>query len=200
MASAAELKRYIKDRISVSKTGCWEWQRVKNKGGYGQCRVGKKVWTIHRLAFTLWKGPIGRGLFIRHKCDNTSCCRPSHLEPGMHEDNTSDIVLRKKPRRVLRPEEVERAIAMRISGQSVNAIATALECSFYLAKAVVQSVPGKKPGRPKGSKNFRVRITDEIKNTMRREYAAGGITQQKLADRFGCSQDYVSIIVRQPER
>jgi len=118
----------------------------------------------------------------------------------MHEDNTSDIVLRKKPRRVLRPGEVERAIAMRISGQSVNAIATALECSFYLAKAVVQSVPGKKPGRPKGSKNFRVRITDEIKNTMRREYAAGGITQQKLADRFGCSQDYVSIIVRQPER
>jgi len=200
MASVSALKRYIKERIKVTSSGCWEWQRSKVSGGYGHCKQGEKAVTTHRLAYQLWRGPIPRGLFIRHKCHNPPCCNPRHLQPGTHEDNTLDIVKRGKKRRRLTDAELTLVLSMRKSGETVNAIATALKSNFYLIQEAVRGVAGRLPGRPKGTKNMHVRITDAMKNKMRERYATGKVTQQKLADRFGCSQDYVSIIVRQPER
>ena len=34
------------------------------------------------------------GLVIRHKCDNTRCVNPEHLEAGSHQDNMDDKVAR----------------------------------------------------------------------------------------------------------
>jgi len=203
MASVAALKRLIKGRVKVTAAGCWEWQGARNGNGYGQCRVGPKVWTVHRLAFTLWRGPIGRGLFVRHKkCNNPPCCNPRHLLTGWHEDNTNDIVLHKTRRRTFAEPEIHGMISSFDSGESVIAIATRLHTDSRMVKAHLLRAGRKMRhhGRPKGSKNVMVRITDEMKEAIRAKYATRKFTQEELAQRFGCDQGYVSMIVRQPER
>lgn len=50
--------------------------------------------------------------------------------------------------------------------------------------------------RPRGERNGRARITRFVATEIRRLYAAGGISQQKLADRFGLAQPTVSQIIR----
>jgi len=50
--------------------------------------------------------------------------------------------------------------------------------------------------RPRGESNGRARITRFVASEIRRLYAAGGISQQKLADRFGLAQPTVSQIIR----
>lgn len=52
-------------------------------------------------------------------------------------------------------------------------------------------------GRPKGSKNLRPRISEEQRNEIVRIYMAGGVTQQFLAEQFGCDQTYISLLVKQ---
>ena len=80
----------IKKDVLVTKTQCWEWQKSLNSSGYGQLTENKVYWTTHRYAYTCINGPISDELVIRHKCHNTKCCNPDHLEVGSHRDNWED--------------------------------------------------------------------------------------------------------------
>ena len=46
----------------------------------------------------IWKlvhgDDVPAGMMIRHKCDNSLCCNPTHLEIGTHRQNTDDMVER----------------------------------------------------------------------------------------------------------
>ena len=69
-------------RIEVdAETGCWNWTGSdKSKAGY--CRFfveGKRV-LVHRWAYEYFVGPIPEGWTVHHKCVNTSCSNPDHLE------------------------------------------------------------------------------------------------------------------------
>ena len=76
---------------------CWEWQGAFKPNGYGQVTVGGRSgigghkWYAHRLAYTLFVGPIPEGLLICHKCDNRKCCNPDHLFLGDYLDNQQDM-------------------------------------------------------------------------------------------------------------
>lgn len=76
------------------RNACWVWSGARTRAGYGALRIGGKVVSAHRLSYAHSKGPIPAGMFVRHKCDNPSCVRPSHLELGTPQDNASDMVIR----------------------------------------------------------------------------------------------------------
>lgn len=77
-------KRILRLSIPV-EDGCWEWQGVVDKGGYGKFSAtfnGKRRWTgAHRAAWLAFKGPLLGDLVIDHLCRNRRCVNPDHLEP-----------------------------------------------------------------------------------------------------------------------
>jgi hypothetical protein len=66
---------------------CWEWTRGCTEGGYGQICNSGKILYAHRVAFELEYGPIPKGLYVCHGCDNPKCTNPSHLAIGTQLDN-----------------------------------------------------------------------------------------------------------------
>ena len=68
--------------------GCWNWQGSKNDKGYAIAKVGGVTHTgIHRVSYRLHKGPTPGSMHVHHKCDNSSCLNPDHLElidPSFH--------------------------------------------------------------------------------------------------------------------
>jgi len=78
-------------------TPCIIWPNCKDKFGYGQVRHKGKMVKAHRLAYCRHHGldiHALNGLVIRHKCDNTSCVNPEHLETGTNDQNMADMVKR----------------------------------------------------------------------------------------------------------
>lgn len=109
--NAAALKRYVgwEDRYAVDSdqdmlkwietqceitsddNSCWLWTGGQHDG-YGQLDYNGTHWRIHRLTYTLAKGPIPKGLVVRHTCHNRICCRPDHLIVGTQADNIQDSI------------------------------------------------------------------------------------------------------------
>lgn len=75
-----------------SGVGCWPWTRYTSAGGYGLFEIDGKPERSHRVAWRLENGDIPGGLYVLHKCDNRSCCNPSHLFLGTHQDNVDDMM------------------------------------------------------------------------------------------------------------
>lgn len=190
----------IKARVEVERGGCWMWLGSQTTGGYGQIKVGGKVMATHRVAYMAVHGPIPRGKVIRHSCDNPACCNPDHVGIGDHEDNTQDIRDRgnARPRRILTAEEHRQAVEMRRAGATKRQIAETLKCNWYAVMRALDAsgVDRRVGGRPRGSRNANQRITEAAKREIRDLYAAGQHTQAQLAERFGCDQTYISLIVR----
>lgn len=88
----------IEDRVLdkfEAGDGCWRWKAASNHLGYGQIRsaqasgVRASIRMAHRVVYEMIRGPIPDGLELDHLCRNTSCVRPSHLEPVTHQENIS---------------------------------------------------------------------------------------------------------------
>ena len=100
-ADAARLSRFWE---KVNKTdGCWEWTAFRNRNGYGRFQFadGHPV-NAHRFAYEITYGPVSLNLFVCHKCDNPTCCRPDHLFLGTPKDNMADCVAKGRINRTFR--------------------------------------------------------------------------------------------------
>ncbi|MGG3798960.1 HNH endonuclease signature motif containing protein [Metabacillus fastidiosus] len=79
----------------VTKTGCFECISHIS-GRYPRFRVNGQKKTISRHVYEEMFGIIPNGLVIRHKCDNTKCINPEHLETGTMKENMQDMVVRNR--------------------------------------------------------------------------------------------------------
>lgn len=70
--------------------GCWNWNGFIYRNGYGQASHRNKKILAHRASWMVNNGPIPKGMFVLHHCDNPSCVNPDHLFLGTHQDNMRD--------------------------------------------------------------------------------------------------------------
>jgi len=96
----SRLERFMK-KVEIQDNGCWNWSgtTVKNRCGmlYGNFKwntdyYDQKVERANRASYMLFKGEIEEGLVVRHKCDNSLCVNPEHLELGTQKDNKKDSI------------------------------------------------------------------------------------------------------------
>lgn len=73
--------------------GCSEWEKYRDKDGYGIAFHRGKAVRAHRLAYCQDKGielQEINGLVVRHLCNNPCCVNSEHLAIGTHLDNALD--------------------------------------------------------------------------------------------------------------
>jgi hypothetical protein len=87
-------KEFLK-RIRKTRS-CWIWLGAKDKNtGYGKAAGDGNSTCAHRMAYKLFRGPIGR-LHVLHKCDVKLCVNPKHLFLGTAQDNIDDMFAKKR--------------------------------------------------------------------------------------------------------
>ena len=90
-------------RVAMVSGECHLWTGTINRHtGYGTLSIGGKDHYAHRLAYTLFVGPIPEGMDVDHTCHNGDeacngetlcthrrCVNPEHLEPVAHRVNVT---------------------------------------------------------------------------------------------------------------
>lgn len=162
--------------LHVKKSGaddCWEWQRRKDRKGYGLI-TGDKRETLqaHRVAYAFLADSIPDGLIVRHKCDNPGCCNPSHLEVGTQADNIMDMMVRERSKAVKIPNDT--ALLMRadfIAGLATEEIAEKYGFSRSAIKQMMRrGRAGLMPPVPE-----EIRKANGIRNQLKRRFESGRI-------------------------
>ena len=85
-----DFRAYIKEKTD-RETSCWIWTGWRNALGYGISGNVGGFQLAHRLSYSVFKGPIPKGLCVLHKCDVPQCVNPTHLYAGTKKDNMRDI-------------------------------------------------------------------------------------------------------------
>lgn len=62
--------------------GCWPYIGGTFSGRYGRFAFAGKSMLAHRHIYEIVNGPISKGDFVLHKCNNKLCCNPDHLTVG----------------------------------------------------------------------------------------------------------------------
>lgn len=97
----ASVKERLLSRVQIAPNGCHLWTGVINAWtGYGTMGLDGYNPYVHRLAYTLFVGPIPQGMKIDHVCHNRDtecrgegmcmhrrCLNPDHLEAVPHREN-----------------------------------------------------------------------------------------------------------------
>lgn len=110
---------------------CWQWLGGASCRGYGRItdtrgEIGPPgyQYRINRAAWILTHGPIADDVVVMHKCDNTGCGNPEHLELGTQADNIADKVAKgREYRRRLTNAERAKVDRMLTEGATRKSIA-----------------------------------------------------------------------------
>lgn len=76
------------ERVSPEPmSGCWIWDGSATAAGYGTLHANGRPRSAHRVAYEMYRGRIPDGLELDHKCRNTFCVNPDHLDAVPHAVN-----------------------------------------------------------------------------------------------------------------
>ena len=113
--------RFINKIKYVDENGCWEWTAFRNSQGYGYMKFkdGKNI-SAHRFSYIYYIGDIPDGADVLHRCDNPSCCNPTHLFLGNDSSNVLDREMKERNPHKLSSKEVIEIREKRELGESVK--------------------------------------------------------------------------------
>ena len=86
--------RKAKFQIEVDDNGCYNVtsHHISDpKKAKVTVKRGRKM-TIPRYIYEECFGEIPQGMVVRHKCDNTNCINPEHMELGTPRQNIQDAI------------------------------------------------------------------------------------------------------------
>ena len=89
---------WVRSRLIVRPSGCWEWPGGVNRGGYGKIRVMYRHTTVHRFAWESTYGQLTPEKYVLHICDNPRCGNPRHLFLGDAGTNYRDAMVKGRMR------------------------------------------------------------------------------------------------------
>lgn len=99
---------------------------------------GGKLWLAHRLAWYAHRGPIPRGHFVCHACDNPACIAIDHLFLGTPQENVTDMLCKGRGRWKSRLNEMQVVDIKRqlASGEPVSDIAKRYGVAYVTILAI----------------------------------------------------------------
>ena len=186
------------------------WIAGKTGSGYGVLTINYKAISVHRFSYELHFGPIPKGRFVCHHCDNPACVNPDHLFLGTPKDNMHDMIAKNRQVRTVPPIfHDENHPKSKLTWTQVNVMrslyatgnysVTELALKFGTTKSnahliikwrawrTEHSPPPEYPGRDK--------LTEDDVRAIRSEYASGNVLQRELADRYNVNPSLISQIV-----
>jgi hypothetical protein len=96
MENSEILKKLNKYTTVDPITNCWLWQRSLSKKGYGQVKIGWKVYHVHRLSASIYLGlnlsDSNEHALHKLECPNKNCWNHAHLKIGNNFENQQDLL------------------------------------------------------------------------------------------------------------
>lgn len=185
---------------SVNQAGCWEWQGLIDRNGYGRTYdetrpKGRRSDWAHRVSYRSRNGEIPDGYEIDHMCENTRCMNPDHLQAVTRAEHVRITWERSGGR--LRAEE---AAHLRHLGLSYQDIADALglvgkNSAHARVAAAIRAGVVDRDELPK-TRSLEPEDTEDI----RLMYALG-VPQREIAQFYRVDSSHVSRVINgRPDR
>lgn len=199
-------KKTIAERFwkKVDKSGgCWLWTASTNKKGYGQFGREKGGSSLaHRVAYQLLNGPIPKGLYVCHRCDNPPCVRPSHLFLGTQAENDKDKINKGRQGKGTRfsnakmtEEGIGDILCLRQQGWTFDALARRFSISPRLVSGIVKGKKWKHVLAPRSPQNHRDKLTIADQAAICQAVIENKKSRKETARQYGVSMTTVRYIV-----